>query len=101
MAAISDLGTKINGEKLQEWADKLPGCRIFLENFFGTCQPYPVEVNYLNYVQDLVLYGLTKKYIRENFNPLLKAFSEITGAEQGQLEEKLEVMLREMYRPHR
>ena len=99
MAAISDLGTKINGEKLREWADKLPGCRIFLENFFGTCQPYPVEVNYLNYLQDLVLYGLTKKYIRENFNPLLKAFSEITGAEQGQLEKKLEVMLKDMYRP--
>lgn len=101
MILIADLGTKINDEKLKEWVDKLPGCRLFLENFFNTCQPYPVEINYLNYLQDLTLYGLTNRYIRDNFNPLLKAFSDITGADQGKLEEKLEVMLREIYRPSR
>lgn len=84
MIFISDIGTKVNEEILQEWAEKLPGCRIFLENFFLTYRGYPPEVNYLNYIRDLKLYSPTNRHIRENFIYLIQAFYEVTELSEAQ-----------------
>ncbi len=61
------------------YSQRLPGCRMFLENFFSTCQAFPPEVNYLNYVRDLGMYSATNRHIRPNLSTLMGAFYEITG----------------------
>ena len=64
---------------LRKWVKELPGCRNFLENFFGTCRGYPVEANYLNYLVDVAVYAPTNLAIKEHKAELEEAFYEITG----------------------
>lgn len=67
----------------------LPGCRRFLENFFGTCRPYPPEVNFLNFLRDVRLYSPSNKEMRENGVYLVQAFYEITGTSELEIMKKL------------
>ena len=70
---------------LKKWANQLPGCKTFLENFFGTCHGYWVEANYLNYLVDLSIYAQTNGSIKENRAELVQAFHEITGTNAEKL----------------
>ena len=70
-------GTRVNREKLKQYCDELPGCSIFLENFFTTCGDYSPGVNFLNYIQDLDIYSRTNMHIRDNFRKLENAFFDI------------------------
>jgi len=74
---------------LKIWTKQLPGCRIFLENFFGTCSGLPVEANYLNYLMDLKLYSRTNRHIKENPTHLFQAFYEITGTTREEVTERV------------
>jgi len=72
--------TDIDRGKLEEWKARLPKrLHIFLENFFGTCGGLDPEINYLNYLRDLDLYGLDIPPYRIHRNELIEAFYDITG----------------------
>ncbi|MEE8585050.1 MAG: hypothetical protein V3T83_09390 [Acidobacteriota bacterium] len=59
--------THVDQSRLEAWKGRLPErLHIFLENFFGTCEPYDPEVNYLNYWNDVRLYGATTLAYREH-----------------------------------
>ena len=74
---------------MEKWAKELPGCKTFLKNFFLTCGPYPVEINYLNYLRDIFLYAPTNRAIKENATVLMQAFYEIAGVDGRELERKV------------
>ena len=57
---------------------------IFLENFFGTCIGLDPEDNYLNYLMNLDLYGLSTREYRIHKSDLIQAFHEITGYQSEQ-----------------
>lgn len=72
--------TKVDEQKLGEWKARLPKrLHIFLENFFGTCGGLDPEINYLNYLRDLDLYGLDIRTYRIHRNELIEAFCDITS----------------------
>jgi len=72
--------TEISQDKLIEHRNRLPKrLHTFLDNFFGTCQPYDPEVNYANYLNDIRLYGMTVPVYRQYAADLVVAFYEITG----------------------
>jgi len=72
-----EIKTKINRNALKKYCSELPECRIFLENFFLTCEPYSPIVNFINYVSDIISYSRTHKQIKENWEKLIDAFFDI------------------------
>ncbi len=59
--------TYVDTEKVELWKGRLPPrLHIFLENFFGTCEAHEPAVNYLNYLNDIRLYGLTTRALIES-----------------------------------
>lgn len=72
--------TEIDEAKLNEWKDRLPKrLHVFLENFFGTCTRLDPDINYLNYLRDLDLYGQDIPAYRVYKDELIHAFYDITG----------------------
>ena len=45
--------TVVSDEKLDEWCDRLPECKDFLQEFFYTCSSHPFKENLFNYVHDI------------------------------------------------
>lgn len=79
--------TQIDREKLAEWKARLPKrLHVFMTNFFGTCEPWSPEINYLNYLSDIESYGGTAPAYREHSKELIAAFYEITGWRPGKRE---------------
>ena len=76
--------TTVNGQKVEAWKQRLPKrLHIFLENFFGTCRGLDPASNYLNYLNDIRLYGLDIRAYREHASELQEAFYDITGWRPG------------------
>lgn len=80
-----DYRTRVDENKLEKWASRIPVCREFLEVFFVSCTDQDPVTNFTNYVHDLISYDsfcpdkCFGKAIRKNFPRLLTAFEEITG----------------------
>ncbi|MBI5397882.1 hypothetical protein HZB03_00320 [Candidatus Woesearchaeota archaeon] len=75
---MAKLETIINEEKLEQWCERLPQCRSFLENFFMTCGPYPRAVNYFNYRLDIVGYIEVHPSWAQYADNLIEAFDDIS-----------------------
>ena len=69
--------TRIDPDALKKHCEVLPGCRNFLQNFFGTCEPFEFGDNLANYMNDLNLYSPTNRHIKDNHARLMHAFTEI------------------------
>ena len=64
------------------WKTRLPKrLHTFMENFFGSADSKPLTEmeNYMNYVRDIRLYGLTNNVYRQKKHQLVRAFHDITG----------------------
>ena len=79
--------TRVDRAALERYCAKLPDCRTFLENFFGSCGDFGYEVNRANYLLDLELYR-DEPHVQRNRGELERAFTEIvpkpTGEEERQ-----------------
>ncbi len=75
------MATSVDAEKVEYWKTQVPlRLHRFLENFFGTCpRDLEPELNYLNYVRDIELYGATSRAYRECARDLVEAFYDITS----------------------
>ena len=82
MPMTNETQTTINATTLEQYCQRVPDCRRFLENFFGTCESYDVETNRANYRADLEQYR-DRPYIRKHYNTLLRAFDEIASIATG------------------
>ncbi len=69
--------TQVDEKVLERYCTELPRCRVFLENFFGTCTSQDYDDNLANYRQDLQLYSADRSYIRQNRRKLQRAFRDI------------------------
>ena len=76
--------TIVNEEKLELWCTRLPDCRLFLENFFCSCRPYPWEDNYDNYCRDIHIQKQIEPGWSSYERDLMRAFMEI-ASEPGKL----------------
>ena len=73
--------TNVEMEKVEYWKTQVPlRLHRFLDNFFGTCpRDLEPELNYLNYLRDIELYGATMPAYRECAEDLVEAFYDITS----------------------
>jgi hypothetical protein len=75
--------TTVDRAELEEAKEGLPPrLQRFMDNFFLTCEPYAPRDNYLNYLDDIHIYGADgergREY-REHADQLAAAFPTITG----------------------
>lgn len=75
---MANLQTRVNQEKLEEWCGSLPECEIFLANFFGSCQPYTLDINRSNYNSDVQAQMKITPSWRKYKDQLDQSFVEIT-----------------------
>ena len=72
--------TQINRSALETEQEKMPErLARFPGNFFGTCESYSPVANWLNYLDDVFIYGQTAKVYRDHQAELVRAFPTITG----------------------
>ena len=75
---------------LKRTVERFPGYKGFLEKFFETCRGFSPEVNYLGFVEELRVNSSKNREVRKNAQELVRAFYEITGTTERELEERVE-----------
>jgi len=79
--------TLINKAALEQLCHRLPECRTFLENFFGSCSSFDYDTNRANYLLDLELYK-DRPYVRKHRRALEQAFASIAQRSSDKSEER-------------